>query len=377
MAGDFPCGVTDFFLCGGADFPYGGADCRAANRELSEAIRHSGPKNTKRTTRPRPAKTAKMAAVHYVSPAARGGHAASYYRRVELAVQAAPVAVVVFNSPANTQPRAATQSKRARANPDEASQFTWELFTSEGPHHRATAAPRRSNPHQKSSLALLHDVARDFADRARARRRGGVARRALAQAERLRARGVVVPPSDPAWRPGGGGAASSDEARDDGCSREDDAGGLRRSAVPSFAASRVSSLAHTHTRSQQQPRLRRIASVRATRGGGGARTASSTPSAESAGEGPPASSASLTRRLHSLADADAPPCERFGPVPWPTARVSSSEIAVCHAGSPERRGRARGRSSFVSVRSDRARGFSIHARRKGNARAKRSGRCAD
>ena len=67
LAGDFPCGVTDFFN-GGADFPYGGADCRAANREFSAAIRQSGPKTTKRTTRSRPAKTVRMAAVHYVAP---------------------------------------------------------------------------------------------------------------------------------------------------------------------------------------------------------------------------------------------------------------------------------------------------------------------
>ena len=67
LAADFPCGVTDF-LYGGADFPYGGAANRAANREFSAAIRQSGPKNTKRTTPSRPAKTLRMAAVHYDAP---------------------------------------------------------------------------------------------------------------------------------------------------------------------------------------------------------------------------------------------------------------------------------------------------------------------
>ena len=64
MTADFPCGVTGLFNGGAADFsPYGGADCRAANREFSAAIRRSGPKNTKRTTRSRPAKIVRMAAV--------------------------------------------------------------------------------------------------------------------------------------------------------------------------------------------------------------------------------------------------------------------------------------------------------------------------
>ena len=41
---------------------------RAANLEFSAAVRQSGPKITKRTTRSRPAKTVRMAAVHYVAP---------------------------------------------------------------------------------------------------------------------------------------------------------------------------------------------------------------------------------------------------------------------------------------------------------------------
>ena len=47
---------------------YGGAANRAANREFSAAIRQSCPKNTKRTTPSRPAKTVRMAAVHYDVP---------------------------------------------------------------------------------------------------------------------------------------------------------------------------------------------------------------------------------------------------------------------------------------------------------------------
>ena len=67
MGADFPYGGADFPY-GGADFPYGGAANRAANREFSAAIRQSGPKNTKRTTPSRPAKTVRMAAVHYDVP---------------------------------------------------------------------------------------------------------------------------------------------------------------------------------------------------------------------------------------------------------------------------------------------------------------------